>query len=131
MRKEEEEKRKIKRRGNKLKIDKNIIKLTNLTRKQLEALLKYISNEKRDYILDKKRISKGAYHRILSQARQNIAKTLVTIAVLAMLNIINEEDILSLIEIGQELQRVEIEEQYRILKAISQKIEDSMKRRYK
>ncbi len=82
------------------------IRESYLTKRQLEILLdfyqrkilsKAIQNRRGKVRLNDKVISRGTYYRILSQARRNIIKAIITIIIVTSLNIVSRHDITTLI----------------------------------
>lgn len=85
-----------------------------MSRKQVEAILKTREKKrlnKEDYILENKRISKGAFYRIVKQARGNIEKAIYTILFMIYQDIITEEDVATLVAFVNLLRTNKIDEE--------------------
>jgi hypothetical protein len=78
---------------------KNLLKETHLTKRQLETLLiwrELKKDEKKlkirnNIIMTEKTISKGSFYRILKQARSNIRKSISTIIILYLFELLDEK----------------------------------------
>jgi|Deesub1362B_J571_1020462.scaffolds.fasta_scaffold00004_38 hypothetical protein len=85
---------------------KILIKNSGLTYKQLKILLIWIKMKEYDikkgykiYVNKNKSISQGTFYRILSQARKNIKKAIVTLILLLSIDLININDLQKLFEL--------------------------------
>ncbi|MGB9758585.1 MAG: hypothetical protein ACP5KW_02580 [Thermoproteota archaeon] len=85
-----------------------------MSKKQIEAILKTKEKgrlRKEDYVLENRRISKGAFYRIVKQARGNIEKAIYTILFMIYQDIITEEDVATLVAFVNLLRTNEIDEE--------------------
>lgn len=100
------------------KNDPLIAKLVNnssLTEKQLATYLSYQSGQYKDeksgtYVRLGQPVAKGAFHRTLQQARNNVRRSIVTLILLGYLDITNTSDITyditELFELGRKLREL-------------------------
>jgi len=101
-----------------LKNDPLIAQLVNnssLTDKQLTTYLSYQSGQYKDeksgtYIRFGQHVAKGAFHRTLQQARNNVRRSIVTLILLGYLDITNTSDITyditELFELGRRIREL-------------------------
>ncbi|NHW00143.1 MAG: hypothetical protein HA496_11025 [Thaumarchaeota archaeon] len=79
---------------------------SNLTPKQLEALLLYSSSieqriVKNGYVdIDGKKVSKGAFFRILSQAKKNVRKSIVTLILMSYTGLMDVDQFSAIMQIA-------------------------------
>jgi len=82
-----------------------LIEESNLTSKQLKALLLYSDNieqriVKNGYVdFDGKRISKGVFYRILSQAKENVRKSVVTLIIMSYTGLMDTSQFSAIMQI--------------------------------
>lgn len=82
-----------------------LIEESNLTSKQLKALLLYSDNleqriVKNGYVdFDGKRIPKGAFYRILSQAKENVRKSVVTLIIMSYTGLMDASQFSAIMQI--------------------------------
>lgn len=82
-----------------------LIEESNLTSKQLKALLLYSDNieqriVKNGYVdFDGKRIPKGVFYRILSQAKENVRKSVVTLIIMSYTGLMDTSQFSAIMQI--------------------------------
>ncbi|MBO3762701.1 MAG: hypothetical protein FGF47_00655 [Candidatus Brockarchaeota archaeon] len=102
---------------------------STMSKKQIEAILKTREKErlrKGDYILGNRRISKGAFYRIVKQARENIEEAIYTILFMIYQNIITEEDVATLVAFVNLLRTNKIDEEKE--EQIKEGVEEAIKK---
>jgi signal transduction histidine kinase len=111
----------------------NIVDLSFLTEAQVETLRIEVSRRKNEITMEqalRKRkisgISRGAYYRVLRQARNNIKASLFTLVVAVRMGIANAEDVQKLIlsasSIPDELDSSKAEEVVTLVNALAERI---------
>lgn len=103
-----------------------------MSKKQVEAILKTREKgrlKKEDYVLESRRISKGAFYRIVKQARGNIEKAIYTILFMIYQDIITEEDVATLVAFVNLLRtnKIEKEKEEQIKKGVEEAIKKIVK----
>ncbi|MGB9718428.1 MAG: hypothetical protein ACPL4E_08325 [Thermoproteota archaeon] len=82
-----------------------LVKESNLTSKQLKALLLYSDNieqriVKNGYVdFDGKKIPKGVFYRILSQAKENVRKSVVTLIIMSYTGLMDTSQFSAIMQI--------------------------------
>ncbi|MBO3800792.1 MAG: hypothetical protein QXS21_03180 [Thermoproteota archaeon] len=102
---------------------------STMSKKQIEAILKTREKErlrKGDYVLENRRISKGAFYRIVKQARENIEEAIYTILFMIYQNIITEEDVATLVAFVNLLRTNKIDEEKE--EQIKEGVEEAIKK---
>jgi hypothetical protein len=110
-------------------LGKFFAKRSAMSKKQIEAILKTREKgrlRKEDYVLENRRISKGAFHRIAKQARGNIEKAIYTILFMIYQDIITEEDVATLVAFVNLLRTNEIDEEKE--EQIKEGVEEAIKK---
>lgn len=128
----EEKKEESKERERLDELGKFFADRSTMSKKQIEAIL--ITREKgqlgkEDYILGNKRVSKGAFYRVLKQARGNIEKAIYTVLFMIYQDIITEEDTATLVAFVNLLKtnRIEEEKEEKIKEGIEEAIKKIVK----
>lgn len=87
---------------------RKLIKNSFFTRNQIEILVDYIIRKRKGVMIKtcenkitvgKKLISRETYYKIVRRAREKIAKTVITLMLLSILNIISQEQMMELLDV--------------------------------
>jgi len=107
-------------------------KYSILSERQIEAL-EILRRKNRlskdDYILDGRKVTKGAFYRVVAQARENMKKTIYTLLFLTYQDILKEEDIETLFAFVNMLKmnKISEEKEEKIIKEVEIAIEKIVK----
>ncbi len=86
-------------------IVEKLLEESNLTSKQLKALILYSNNIEQRIVengyvdFDGKKIPKGAFFRILSQAKENVRKSIITLILMSYIGLMDAEHFSAIMQI--------------------------------
>lgn len=86
-------------------IVEKLLEESNLTSKQLKALILYSNNIEQRIVenghvdFDGKKIPKGAFFRILSQAKENVRKSIITLILMSYIGLMDAEHFSTIMQI--------------------------------
>lgn len=108
-------------------IVEKLLKESNLTSKQLKALLLYYDNIDQKIVknghvdFDNRKIAKGAFFRILSQAKKNVRKSIITLILMSYVGIMDADQFGAIMQITSIMMQIKGQDED-LVKALLEKL---------
>lgn len=108
-------------------IMEKLLEESNLTSKQLKALILYSTNieqrivENGHVYFDGKKIPKGAFFRILSQAKENVRKSIITLILMSYIGLMDADHFSAIMQITSIMMQVKGQDED-LIKALLEKL---------
>ncbi len=108
-------------------IMEKLLEESNLTSKQLKALILYSNSIEQRIVengyvnFDGKKIPKGAFFRILSQAKENVRKSIITLILMSYIGLMDAEHFSAIMQITSIMMQVKGQDED-LIKALLEKL---------
>ncbi|MBO3841895.1 MAG: hypothetical protein FGF48_05705 [Candidatus Brockarchaeota archaeon] len=108
-------------------IMEKLLEESNLTSKQLKALILYSNSIEQRIVengyvnFDGKKIPKGAFFRILSQAKENVRKSIITLILMSYIGLMDAEHFSAIMQITSIMMQIKGQDED-LIKALLEKL---------
>lgn len=108
-------------------IMEKLLEESNLTSKQLKALILYSNNIEQRIVengrvyFDGKKIPKGAFFRILSQAKRNVRKSIITLILMSYIGLMDAEHFSAIMQITSIMMQIKSQDE-ELIRALLEKL---------